>query len=249
MPKFDEFPVVTRATPLRDLERKGRTVTAYAATFDDPYPVVDFDGDYDETINRAAFNHYLGQFGLSRTACFFNHGMSAMWTPSDTFSMPLGAPQDVRADGTGLLTVTRYANTALADEVLQLIDDGVVTTMSFRGPIFRSTPPRRVNGRRRIERLELGLVEYGPVALPAANSKAKILAVRSLLTAGVDELTDEERAELLQALQAGATTEVVPSGEPDDTASVADEPVAAEDPSIELELIEKATANRRRREP
>lgn len=247
MPKFDEFPVVTRAAPLRDLERKGRTVTAYAATFDDPYPVVDFDGDYDETINRTAFNHYMGQFGLTRTSVFFNHGMTAWGTPSDALTMPIAAPIDVRPDGTGLLTVSRYANTELADLVLQLIDDDVVTTMSFRGPIFRSAPPRRVNGRRHIERLELGLMEYGPVALPPANPKAKILAVRSLLTAGVDELTDEERAQLLEALQAGHTLGVEPSGEPDDTDSVAN-PVAAEGTSS-LEPDELASANLRRREP
>lgn len=250
MSKLDEFPVLTRSVPLRDIERAGgdgRTVTAYAATFDDAYPVSDFDGQYDEVINRTAFNRHLGQHGYGAVKVLVNHGMTMFSTPSERFGLPVGTPLDVRPDGTGLLTVTRYANTDLADEVLQLIDDGAITAMSFRGPIIRSAAPKRVDGRRTIERLELGLIEYGPVALMPANPNARIMAVRSLMLADqLEELSDEERAELLAALQAG-TPDVDPPAVETDTPDTA-EPAPVADPS-NLEPFILANANRRRRDP
>jgi len=250
MSKLDEFPVLTRSVPLRDIERAGgdgRTVTAYAATFDDAYSVSDFDGQYDEVINRTAFNRHLGQHGYGGVKVLVNHGMTMFSTPSERFGLPVGTPLDVRPDGTGLLTVTRYANTDLADEVLQLIDDGAITAMSFRGPIIRSAAPKRVDGRRTIERLELGLIEYGPVALMPANPNARIMAVRSLMLAEqLEELSDEERAELLAALQAG-TPDVDPPAVETDTPDTA-EPAPVADPS-NLEPFILANANRRRRDP
>lgn len=251
MSRLDEFPVLSRSVALSDIERSGsdgRTVTAYAATFDDPYPVSDFDGQYDEIINRSAFNRHLGQHGFSGVKVMLNHGMTIFQTPSERFGLPIGTPLDVKPDGKGLLTVTRYASTELADEVLQLIDDGAITAMSFRGPIIRSAAPKRVDGRRTIERLELGLIEYGPVALLPANPNARIMAVRSLMIADqLDELTDDERAELLAALQAGTPDVDPPAVEtPDtpDTATDVEAPVA--DPST-TEIDALANANRRRR--
>ena len=247
MSKLDEFPVMTRSVPLRDIERTGdgRTVTAYAATFDEPYPVSDFDGQYDEIINRTAFNRHLGQHGYGAVKVLVNHGMTMFSTPSERFGLPVGTPLDVKPDGTGLLTVTRYANTELADEVLQLIDDGAITAMSFRGPIIRSTPAQRVAGRRTIERLELGLIEYGPVALQPANPNARIMAVRSLMLSDqLDELTDEERAELLAALQSGTPVDS-PDVETPDTLDTAEEAPVADSSTPDIELL--ANANRRRR--
>jgi HK97 family phage prohead protease len=250
MSKLDEFPVLTRSVPLLDLERSGsdgRTVTAYAATFDDPYPVSDFDGQYDEIINRTAFNRHLGQHGFASVKVLVNHGMTMFQTPSERFGLPVATPVDVRPDGTGLLTVSRYANTELADEVLQLIEDGAVTSMSFRGPIIRSGKPYRRDNRRTIERVELGLIEYGPVALLPANPNARIMAVRSLMLADqLGELTDEERAELLEALQAITPVEPDPVAvDPDTPDTAVEAPVA--DPSIDIDLL--ANANRRRRDP
>lgn len=249
MSKLDTFPVMTRSVPLRDIERTGdgRTVTAYAATFDEPYPVSDFDGQYDEVINRTAFNRHLGQHGYGAVKVLVNHGMTMFMTPSERFGLPVGTPLDVKPDGTGLLTVTRYANTELADEVLQLIDDGAITAMSFRGPIIRSSPAQRVGGRRTIERLELGLIEYGPVALQGANPNARIMAVRSLMLSDqLDELTDEERAELLAALQSGTPLDS-PADETPDTLDTA-EPALVVDSSTPEPFI-LANANRRRRNP
>lgn len=253
MSRLDRLPIIERAVPISDVEVKGRTVTAYAATFDDPYPVADFDGRYDEIINRAAFNRHLGQHGISRIKVMMNHGMTPFMTPSERFSLPVAVPQEVRPDGRGLLTVSRYANTELADEILQLIDDGVITTQSFRGPVIRSAPARQIKGRRTIERLELGIIEYGPVALLEANPNAKIVALRSALTVGdLDELTDEEKQHLRELLQIGTQPEPEvedgpPVEEPPDTPDTTDQvPVA--DPSTNPDMRALANRQRRRRE-
>jgi phage head maturation protease len=250
--KLSDHPVITRPMPLLDIERggsDGRTLTAYASTFGNEYPVNDFDGDYDETINRAAFNRHLGQHGFGRVRVMFNHGLNVFHTPSDRFALPIATPVDVRADGRGLLTVSRYASTDLADEVLRLIEDGAVKEQSFRGPVIRSAPVRvGSDGRRKIERLELGLTEYGP-AWVGANPDAKFMALRSMV---IDEtlaaMTDEERADLLEKLQ-GTPPEVdpladeeIPEDTPDTTPIVV---VPVEDPSNDINLL--ANANRRRR--
>ena len=251
--------IIERSVPLLDIEINrsgdGRTVTAYAATFGQPYAVVDREGDYDELINRAAFNRELGR-GFSHVSVVYNHGMTLWGTPSETDSVPVGVPLDVRVDGTGLLTVTRYGKSARAEEVLQSVSDGLVRFMSFRGPVYQSAPARRQpNGRTLIERMQLGLREYGPTPFPA-NDAARIVAVRSSLLADqIAQLTDDQRAALAQIL----TTSPTPLSTPPDGAQ---EPPAATPPAKDtdssqeaplpdlwsVELEEIAAAVRRRRQ-
>jgi len=199
---------ISRSFPLLDIEIEragdGRTVTAYAATFGEPYEVSDVHGHYYETINRTAFNRTISR-GYGGVAVLYNHGrILGTSTPSERFSIPLGVPLEISADGRGLLTRTRSSKTPLADEVLELIRDHAITTQSFRGPIFRSAAPTtHGSGLNLIERTELGLMDYGPSPWPV-NDGAAILAVRStaeLLTVDPSELTDDERAALLAALQ------------------------------------------------
>jgi HK97 family phage prohead protease len=250
--------IIERSVPLLDIEINrsgdGRTVTAYAATFGQPYPVVDQEGDYDELINRAAFNRELGR-GFAHVSVVYNHGMTLWGTPSETDSVPVGVPLEVRADGTGLLTVTRYGKSARAEEVLQSVHDGLVRFMSFRGPVYQSAPARRQpSGRTLIERMQLGLREYGPTPFPA-NDAARIVAVRSTALADqIASLSDDQR----QALAHILTTSPTPSSTPHDEAT---EPTpatpldAGTDPSQEaepddqwsVELAEIAAAVRRRR--
>ena len=116
--------VITRTVPLLDFEidrsGDGRTVTAYAATFDNPYEVNDAEGHYDEVLDPTSLNRTIANGALRSAQVFFNHGLTLWGTPSDRYSAPVGVPIDIRADGRGLLTVTRYANTELGDEMLQL---------------------------------------------------------------------------------------------------------------------------------
>lgn len=205
-------PIVTR-TFSAELEVNrtgdGRTVTAYAATFDDPYLVVDHNGPrpgvldrYQETIDRSAFNMAIGR-GTNAVTVLYNHGLTATGAPSSDFSIPLGTPLDIRPDGRGLLTVTRYDRSQLADTILQGIIEGSIRAQSFRGAIYQSARPvRGVDGMMVVKRMQLGLAEYGPSPL-AANTNAAMVGVRGseLLTIDPQDLTDEDRAELRALLE------------------------------------------------
>jgi HK97 family phage prohead protease len=169
----------------------GRTVEAYAAVFGQPAEIDDFQGKYIETIDPSAFNRAIEHAHRSRggfagsVKVLYNHGMTIAGTPSERFSMPIGTPVDIRAETRGLLTRTRYAETPLADEVLENIRSGAITSQSFTGRIHRSDPQLRRGEKYRgyrdqlpqVRRTELGLREYGPVLWPA-YSGAEILGCR-----------------------------------------------------------------------
>jgi HK97 family phage prohead protease len=242
---------ITRTVPLLDYEidrsGDGRTVTAYAATFGNTYEVRDQEGHYDELVNGAAFNKVLARAGsIGNVAVHFNHGLTLWGTPSDRYSMPIGTPEEIKPDGRGLLTRTRYANTDLGDEVLQLWRDGAIRGQSFRGAAYqsRTVTSNGPNGRPVIERLQLGLREYGPTPNPA-NADAGLVAIRSQLLAQVGELTEEERRELAALLAESTDLSLVdPQKVPD--VDPAQAPVESPDPGLS-ELLELANANRRRR--
>jgi HK97 family phage prohead protease len=169
----------------------GRTVEAYAAVFGEPAEIQDHEGHYIEEIDPGAFNRAIDHASRARggfpgsVKVLWNHGMDLSGKPSDRFSMPIGIPVDIRAEARGLLTRTRYSETPLADEVLENIRAGSITSQSFTGRIMRSSPELRRGDRHRpragelttVRRTELGLREYGPVLWPA-YSGAEIVGVR-----------------------------------------------------------------------
>lgn len=243
-----ERPIITRSVPLIDLERSGpdrRTVTAYAATFAEAYEVRDQFGHYDEVINRAAFNRAAGR-GFPNVQPLFNHGLTVHFTPSEKWSTPLGVPESIRSDARGLLTVTKYNKTPQADEALEMIDSGTVRFQSFRGPVIRSAAPRKGgNGRPVVERMELGLQDYGPAVFPV-NYGAEIMAVRSQMLADhFGDLDPDERRELIALLQTA-----LPEGDPLSAPDPQPQPAAVEVAPVEhgpsLQLLELANAARRR---
>lgn len=201
----------SRSFPLEDITIQrggdGRTVEAYAAVFDTPAEVRDGQGHYIEQIGRAAFNKTIADNG-NRFGVFYNHGMTLHGTPSDIASVPLGTPMEVRADSRGLLTVTRYNKTPLAEQVLESIKNGDIRGQSFTGRIVRSdvpTPPRGFRPARSgdlpvVTRTEIALREYGPTPFPV-YSDAEILGVRSLV-ASLHGLSDDEREQVRALLLA-----------------------------------------------
>ncbi len=253
IPHRSEVPVSTfqRSYPLEDIRilsraqgseyADGRTVEAYAAVYDQAAEIHDGQGHYLETIDRAAFNKAIGdakpQGGRAtwKVGVFYNHGMTIHGTPSDRFSVPLGTPIDIRSEPQGLLTVTRYNNTPLADEILESIRSGDITAQSFSGRILRSNPeppgrgyrPDRTGNLPKVRRTELGLREYGPTPF-AAYMGAAVVGVRAeliqLLTTTqqsfVDELTED-------SAERSDSDEPVESDTPSDDEAVPDEPPAA----------------------
>ncbi|MGE5827154.1 MAG: HK97 family phage prohead protease [Micromonosporaceae bacterium] len=185
----------------------GRTVEAYAAVFDTPSEIKDQHGHYMEVIARTAFNRAISH-GIGRINVFYHHGMTLHGTPSDLGSVPIGSPVDIRPDGRGLRTVTRFNRSALADSVLEAIRNDDIKGYSFRGRVFQSDPARTPRPRPgsplpTVTRTELGLAEYGPTPTPA-YADAGILAVRSAaaVAAQIVSLPADERAELVRIIAA-----------------------------------------------
>lgn len=191
---LEDIKILTRAQGTEYAD--GRTVEALIAVFDRDAEIVDHEGHYLENISRTAFDKAItesrpqGSRQVWRTGVFYNHGMTLYGTPSERFSVPLGSPRDIRITDHGLLTVTRYDEIPLADEILELIRSGSITGHSFTGRIIKSDParpPRRGGYARRndgslhrVRRLELGLKEYGPTPFPA-YADAAVVGVRSML--------------------------------------------------------------------
>lgn len=230
----------------------GRTVRAYAATFDHAYEVRDQRGHYFETISRSAYDRAISHGTITRAVCLFNHGMTVYNTPSEKWSVPLGTPLEITPDAKGLLTVTRYLKTDSADEILEAVRGGAITSQSFRGPIYNMANPRQHrSGLNLVELTELGLKDYGPTPFPV-NDGAQILSVRSLglIADEIREMTPDERAQLLAELAGSDTPEDRDPSDEEDTheAPPAAEVEAAPEPAgPSLELIELEQAQRKRR--
>lgn len=245
---------IERAVPLDDLEVKGRTVTAYAAAFDSPASV--YDPQFNparhlESVARSAFTRALNAGAGRKAKVLFNHGKTIDGTPSERYSMPIATPVEVRADGRGLLTVSRYANTPLADEVLELIRNESITGQSFRGAVYKYAERGGI-----VELTECGLREYGPCPFPA-YADAEIVSIRSAadLMEAVTDLTPEQRAELARLLSSSNTSnnpdtpivglDAAPA--PEGTAAVTpDEDPSTVDPDRgDIDLLALANARRR----
>lgn len=237
-----------RAVALDDIRiRKGgsgRVVEAYAAVFNEPAEILDQDGHYVEENDPAAFNRSIRHHG-GRFPVVYHHGMTLAGTPSERGSVPIGVSTEVRADKRGVLTVSEYGNTPLADEVLEAIRQGSVRAQSYGGEFLRSNPARRPAGGfrrgqdgklRTVRRMEIKMREFGPTPFPAFSGAA-ITGVRAqqvlgaLLTAPA-----ERRVALLQQLDDLVTPEELdaPEDPPEATADTPDEgPAGAttEDPA------------------
>lgn len=193
-----------RAVALDDIRIRsggtGRTVEAYAAIFDTPAEIVDADGHYNEVNSSRAFNqtiqHHGGVFPV-----VYNHGMTIAGTPSDRGSVPIGVSKEVRVDKRGVLTVSEYGNSVLADEVLESIRMGAVKAQSYGGRFIKSDPRRPAGGfrpvggqLRTVTRLEVAMREFGPTPFPAFAGAAITgvradLALAALLAAPADRMT------------------------------------------------------------
>ena len=221
--------IITRYMPLDDIEVKkdgtGRTVRAYAAPFDTPVDIADGEGEYIESIDRAAFNKTIRD--NESFPVFYNHGATIQGAPSELYSMPLGRGT-ATPDGRGLMTETKYTRSRVADEVLDSIHEGVIRAQSFSGSTVRSTPTRPRGGYRRsasglprVVRHEIAMKEFGPTPFPyyptatieSVRSLTGALMVESLLHSGTIDV-DMNDGELAAAVRAALTA--TPSGVPVD---------------------------------
>lgn len=181
MPEVARF---ERTFALEDIEitrgGDGRTVTAYAAVFDQDSEITDQHGHYIERIDKGAFAKTLTELKPGKVKVLYNHGYDADGRPNMLGSVPIGTPLEIKADGRGLLTVTRYNDSEMSDAVLAAIKGGQITGQSFRGMVYQSRKQGSSGGLPLITRTELGLREYGPTPSPAYEG-AGIMAVRHTL--------------------------------------------------------------------
>lgn len=198
----------------------GRTVEAYAAVFNSPAEIMDADGHYEEVNAAAAFNrtiaHRQGRFPV-----VYHHGMTLAGTASERGSVPIGVSVEARADSKGVLTVSEYSKTPLADEVLEAIRSGSVTAQSYGGRFLQSTPRKPLGGFRarpdssliRVTRLEVAMHEFGPTPFPAF-ADAAITGIRAQQILGT--LLAAPVGQRLTLLEQLATPLGIPE-DPDDT--------------------------------
>jgi prohead serine protease len=200
----EEIKILSRAKGGGD----GRTVEAYAAVFNKPQEIKDQHGHYIETNDPAMFNRTISSGAAQKALVLYNHGFDARGQSGGLPTVPIGHPVDIVADRRGLLTVSRYNESAFADTVLESIKNGDITAQSYEGRIYRSDPtrvPRTAPGAAlpKVRRMEMGLSNYGPTPTPYFPDAA-ITAVRSAAELAEDfaHLDAEQREELIRALSA-----------------------------------------------
>jgi HK97 family phage prohead protease len=214
--------IITRTFEVADFDvkrsRQGRTVTAYAAVFDQPAEIRDAHGHYWEDLHRSSFNRTLAH-GIGKVGVFYNHGYDLSGKPNGLLAVPFATPEEIRPDGKGLLTVSRYNDGEVADAVLAAWEGGQITGQSFRGPVYQSRQKGKREGIPYVQRTELGLKEYGPTHSPAYEG-AGLVAIRS----------QEDLAELIRSMISKAVPPGTPTASPgDDSDTPASGPVAAGD--------------------
>jgi HK97 family phage prohead protease len=222
---------VERAFMLDDLHVRsdggGRTVEAYAAVFNTRTEVIDQDGHYDEELTPTSFDRTINARGPSGFGVLFNHGRTIDGSPNPLATLPIGVPLEVRADGRGVYTATRYLDNPLADQVLDAIKSGAIRAQSFSGRFTKSTRARAARGNRPvITRQEVDMREYGP-AVFAAYPTAAILGTRAeMFVRSLLAVPPQDRLQWLQQFEGlttldtdpGALTPGTPSSGPAATA-------------------------------
>jgi phage head maturation protease len=231
-------PELYRSYPLEDYhvirrgegDGSGRVVEAYCTVFNEATEIRDHQGHYEEEIDTAAFNKRIADLERSRAGfaaakVFYNHGLTIHATPSDRYSMPVAVCEGVRAESRGPVTRSRYLDTPLGNEVLEMWLSGAITAQSFTGAIIRSSPELRPGEKyrprgsqlQRVRRLELGLREFGPTPFPAYTG-AELVGVRmsppgTFSAAGHDEEPEEQVTGTSPDEEAAAGEPLTPEGE------------------------------------
>lgn len=160
--------MLAKSIPVRPtdftVEAEGREVVAYASRFG----VIDHD---DEMVHKGAFAKSIMERvskGLVRYRSYHRE--------------VIGTLRHAAEDDIGLLTVGKISKVRAGDEMLELIKDKAITTMSFIGKLIKGDSSRI--GDRVVKHLrEIALFEVGPVDF-AANEEAVILAVKSMMRGG-----------------------------------------------------------------
>lgn len=123
---------------------------------------------YDDIIERGAFKKTISE-NKGRVKVLWQHDASE----------PIGIPKEMFEDDNGLYVKAKISMTDTGKKAMTLIKDGVITEMSIGYDVVKDE--FKMMGNRRVRMLkEVRLWEFSPVTF-AANDKAKIMKMRSLL--------------------------------------------------------------------
>lgn len=161
------MPMHSKSVSFKASDVEARTFFGHASTFD-----LDRVGDI---ITRGAFQKTLQERG-ARVKIMYNH------------QELIGKPVKMYEDEKGLYVEGKISNTARGSEVLELMQDGVLDTMSITYAIPKGGSDYNEDGVRVIK--ELDLYEFGPVDF-AANESAIITGVKSLSYKEVERVLRE----------------------------------------------------------
>ena len=156
-----------------------RTFEGYASTWDK-----DLGGDQ---ILQGAFSKTIQER-------FFQHpkksGIKILWQHSE----PLGLPTHLEEDSKGLYVKGRISKTALGDDALELMRDGVVDQMSIGYDVVKDDISE--DGQTRYLK-ELVLYEFSPVTFPM-NPQADIVSVKTHFNSLIKEFSNPVMATMLK---------------------------------------------------
>jgi len=123
---------------------------------------------YDDIIERGAFKKTISE-NRGRIKVLWQHDAAE----------PIGIPEEMYEDDNGLYVRAKISMTDTGKKAMTLIKDGVITEMSIGYDVMKDD--YKMMGNRRVRMLkEVRLWEFSPVTF-AANDKAKIMKMRSLL--------------------------------------------------------------------
>ena len=123
---------------------------------------------YDDIIERGAFKKTISE-NRGRIKVLWQHDAAE----------PIGIPEEMVEDDNGLYVRAKISMTDTGKKAMTLIKDGVITEMSIGYDVMKDD--YKMMGNRRVRMLkEVRLWEFSPVTF-AANDKAKIMKMRSLL--------------------------------------------------------------------
>jgi len=163
---------------------------------------------YDDIIEKGAFRKTISE-NRSRIKVLWQHDANE----------PIGLPIDMTEDDNGLYVKAKISMTDTGKKAMTLIKDGVITEMSIGYDVVKDD--YKMLGTKRVRLLkEVKLWEFSPVTF-AANEKAKIMKMRSLLESVKADKMDTAIS-LIRSLGAQ------PSQDTDDI-----------EPSIVLDMIKK----------
>jgi HK97 family phage prohead protease len=162
----------------------GLTLEGYAAVFDTPTEIHDWEGVYTESISRGAFKKTLSE----RTPVLqFDHGTHPM-----IGSIPLGVVQSASEDENGLFVRARLSDNWLVQPVREAIQSGSISGMSFQFNVTRDEWNKDRSAR---TIREVKLYELGPVVWPAyEQTTVGVRSIQDLLSCAT------ARADLARAL-------------------------------------------------